>query len=210
QIDGAPWFEWNGTDLLQFGTPVVGANVTAQVVAVEALAGLNWIGMDVTASGGSNDFVEGVALPISATPPTADYAIVADFVNIVAGGSNEIGAVVLARYDGADSGYGLHVANQGAAQQESSRWNGGIRTAMGPNMSEPNIAAVDQGARLLLSVRGTGTEALIETAVGKRYLKIDTAPIVSVGKAGLLCTTNGVATQVKNLFRNIRCYSLVS
>jgi len=205
---GAPWFEWNEADLSQFDSQIVGSQVSADVVAIESFAGVNWIGIDVTALAGT-PFTTSVILPILDTPPSADYIIVADVLSIIAG-SSEVGAGVMTRFDGVSSGYAFYYTQLGPDLQRRIRLNTGTDTQLGALMGGADLAAVNDGARASLGIRGTGTESLLETACGGRALIADTSPIVSVGQAALWATTNGSAVQTKNLFRNIRCYSLVS
>ena len=88
QVLGAPLFQWNETDLTQFDAKVDGAAVSASVVGVVAFAGKNWISFDVT-SGAGDVHTSSTILPITAVPPTADYLIMADFLNTTLGSGNE-------------------------------------------------------------------------------------------------------------------------
>lgn len=208
QVVGAPWFSWNEADLTQFDALVVGSAVNAQTVAVESFAGQNWIGMEVDGAA-DTPFNTAVFLPISTTPPD-NYAIVADFLNVTAGGGL-VGGGVFVRFDGVSSGYWGQMVAQGAGQQELAKISAGVKNGFGPVTSGIEIQTIYEGARALLAVRGTvAAEVLLEIDIGGRFLAADTGVGFTSGKAGIVTTTNGSSVIVKNLFRNIRCYNLVA
>lgn len=210
---GSPWFEWDGETLDQFDEKVATSRVSSSVVAVEELAGMNWVTMQTTSlSGGSPTGGNTcIYLPIAATPPTSDYLVTAEFINLTTGSSNAVGAGVAARYDGVGTAYVARWSLR-AARQDLNRYNAEVQTSLGPSMADPDLDGTNQGSRLVLMVRGgLGAEVLVTNGGGEVLHVRDTSPIAAIGKAALFNGTSGAAgTTTKNAFRNIRCFSMAA
>lgn len=202
-----PWFEWNGVDLTQFDSAVVGANVGSNTVAVETYAGLEWIGIDLTAAVTPTTKLDsGIVLPISATPPTANYRVECDFINTASTGT-AIGAWVWARFNGSNAGYsGIFESNAGP-HRKALKVTSGTAAPIGPAADGPNITGSGMGSKLSVVVEGS---SIVQVLGGQAILAPDTSsPIASTGKAAIGSTVNILSfIRTKNLFRNIRCFSV--
>lgn len=212
-----PWFEWNGTDLSQFDAAVVGSAVAAHTEQVTAAGGLNWIDMSTTCvGGGGNGVTAGVVLPISTTPPSADYVVVFEFISITRGGGPPyVGAGAVLRYTALTSAYYvrfLRADNNPAA--DFGLFVGGPATNSFNNMYDPNLTDViatpnNRGERLALMAESGagGAGILLRAIIGEQCIYLGTSPYTSVGKAGLWNTSCGLAgATVRNYYRNIKCY----
>lgn len=207
-----PWFEWNGTDLTQFGTAVAGANVTGHTESVVSLGGFNWISMEVTTNGG-NSVTGGVVLPIAADPPGADYGIVYEFIVINSLlGTNLVGAGGLVRYTSLTSAYSAFYNNTtgaGAGTQVMGRFGAGPAPTNYQNMDDPRFSAVNRGTRIGLSAQsGAGdASALLRMIIGEPALYFDKTPITATGQAALWKTNASLVGTSTVLFRNIKCFT---
>lgn len=209
---GAPWFEWNGTDLTQFDSPVYGPyiNQGSSIVAVVSYAGVNWIRMrSATNAGSSSGNQTGIVLPISTTPPSADYVVLAEFISKVRSGVNDsVGAGVVARFTDLEHGYVFRYKNgtavSGQGNQDIVRLNTGYSMTALIYLADPKVVANDQGIFMGIAVEGQIHRAL----AGEKGIAVDSTH-TAVGKAGLLQSTNGLGSTVtENYFRSIRCYTL--
>jgi hypothetical protein len=208
---GAPWFRWNKTDLTQFDSELVGANISAHTIAVEAHAGVNWIAIDATSGAGTDFGDSGVFLPITATPPSGSYAILADFINLTSGNSDQVGALVAVRLADVDNMYIARMNAWTSVVASVNSLKAGTSAQLGPTVAALALTAVDQGSRLALRCRGDGSAVQLHASMNSELqLRDASSPLTATGKAAIGCSTNAAATQVKNIFRNISCYALVA
>lgn len=213
---GEIWFEWNGTDLSQFDSKVEGATVTSSSASVVAEAGKNWIQLSSTATGG--DLAQdAVYLPITVTPPSADYFIVADFVSKVTltqGNLNHVGAVLFTRYSSPTSLYMMHYSSYNPTAQIAIQSIGKVVTTyaqIGGFMDSPLLGTGPNPSSGIIDMEcGVEGSSIVRGSLGNVQGVNDiSSPIVAVGKAGIAATSNTQAGTVTNLFRNIRCYTAV-
>jgi hypothetical protein len=202
-----PWFKWNDTDLTQFDSVVQGGGVTAHVAQVVSYGGVNWIDLRVTANGaGGTGNNNGIVLPISATPPSADYVIAYDFISRETV-SNVVGAGAMVRFVSITQAYYCRYSSRTTIPiQDFGKCIAGPALQRFEDMDDPRLGGIDRGVRMALSVQGTGAGAIAKMIVGEPTLYLDTSPYDAVGKAALFQTTGGVVGSTRNYFRNIRCY----
>lgn len=207
----AAWFEWNGLNLTQFDSPIYGPNVIvgSSAVDVQSYAGVNWIRMRVAADASANTGNKGgIILPISATPPSADYVVIADFIaKLFPTALDVIGAGVIARSTSLETGYLTRYSYgtpSGANNQYLSRLNSGYTMTNFLGLDDPSLVNVDDGMTIGVAVEGQHIRALL----GEKGTKIDSAH-TAAGKAGLFQTNNGQnAITTECYYRNIRCYPI--
>lgn len=207
-----PWFEWNRQDLTQFDSPVYGTQVnqSSSVIDTVDYAGVKWIRMKlVTTASATSGNNGGMVLPISTTPPSADYVIVSDFVSMTRAGSDLItGAGLAVRFLDMEHGYIIRYSYgdppSSLTNQDISKLNPGYSMTRLMNLSDPSIVSDGQGMFFGLAAEGQ----IIRALVGEKGFKTD-SDHTSVGKAGLFQTSMGLASATTEAYyRNIRCYSL--
>lgn len=210
EANASLWFEWNGADLSQFGTKRTGAHVTGSTVAIETVGGLNWVAISSSVGAGTSYFFTGgVFLPIAVTPPTKNYIVTADFVNAISGGSNQVGAFVCARFDWVGPNLYAVVYN-GFAGNVQFAWKtkDAIGYSIGTTQTDPTVTAgTNTGMEIGIMVEG---DTHLKALLGERQCIADTSnQVTTVGQAAIGSSCNGVPSiTVKNLFRNIRCFSV--
>jgi hypothetical protein len=228
QLGGAspfnePWFEWNAKDLTQFDSPVYGSNVdqVSSVVDVVDHMGLKWIRMKsvTTAGTGLSGTKTGIVLPISATPPSADYVVLVDFISTIRIGTEErVGAGVVARFQDMEHGYTLRykygnkdpIASGNGNQDIASFDTGSIMHQL-LQLNDPSLHfggstynATYIGMFMGIAVEGTVIRAL----VGEKGIALDDLHSAA-GKAGIMQSTVSMPSDTtESYFRNLRCYKL--
>lgn len=214
---GAPWFEWNGTDLTQFDSKIDRERVSSSTVQVESICGTNWVTISTTslAGGSPNGYNTATVLPITTTPPSADYVVVADYLNLTATGTTNVQAGVALRY-GSQVGYFTRVSTRALQSQGRFAWSGSVSSVVtiGPDLSDPTFSGVDQGSRLVGEVRGGdgGSDVLLSMqGCGGEWLRCreTTNLITAAGQAAIWTGTSAASATIKNAFRRIRCYTVL-
>jgi len=205
-----PWWEWNGVDMTQFDAVVEGAQVAGHVAQVVTYRGFNWIELAVTSAGGATTGPNaGIVLPITQTPPSADYVIAFDFVSITVS-SNVVGACGVVRFVDMSTAYFVRYNNRAAAPiQDFGKFKAVESIDRFEDMDDPRLGGLNVGVRMAVSIQAgdQGVGALAKMIVGEPTLYIDSAPHTAVGRAGLFQTTGGLtSTTTRNYYRNVRCY----
>jgi hypothetical protein len=209
----APWFSWNGTDLSQFDTKVEGSAVASSTIQVTSFGGFNWLDMSVTSSAGvgTSSTATAVVLPISTTPPTADYAISFEFISITRSGNN-VGSGAVFRYVSHNQSYFYHYTNYSSSPNVL-RLGKITATEVNTylaNLSDPVINANYQGHRAALAaINGSGGSGVfLRMLAGEHATYLDTSsPWTGAGRAGLWqCTLGLRSVTTRSYFRNIKCY----
>lgn len=208
----APWFEWNGTDLSQFDPVVYGPNVNQPSSAVDVVdyAGLKWIRMKTAAySTATTGNKGGMVLPISQTPPSADYVVMIDFLSTGPVGTfDAVGAGIAARFLDLEHGYICrYIAGSpasGTTSEDIARLNTSFTMTQLLQLADPSLSAAYTGMFMGMAVEGQ----LIRALIGEKAFASD-ATHTAAGKAGLFNTNSGIgAITVENYYRNVRCYTL--
>jgi len=104
----APWFEWNGIDLTQFDSHILGDDIEQATSSVLAYSGDNWLRLKITYIAGDTGQAGIILLPITATPPSPDYTIEAEIYLKTQQGST-IGPGLMVRFDGTDTFYAYSI-----------------------------------------------------------------------------------------------------
>lgn len=214
---GAPWFEWNATDLSQFDSETDGSHVNSSTWSVVSLVGLNWIQgvVNTTFGGGANGVTTSSILKMTATPPTADYLVVADFLSTETPTGGAIGAGVVARVSGVSAnqgdGYLYRVGAASAGQEMRKFTDAEAFTQLGTVMADPDVTSLNLGGRLWLEVRGSSLVTARSSGGERQHVADTSSPFTAVGQAGLFASTSGAAgtDQATVLFRNVRCFALL-
>lgn len=176
---------------------------------------MNWVTMQVTATGTAspNGHAAGTILPITETPPSADYVVTADFL-ILTYTTTTVAAVV-GRYDTAlFQGYGQRFSGASSQQIVTLASVGSTRSApgaLGYTQNDPEMDT-NRGSRLHLEMRGTGSDVLLRMrAAGGEYqwVRATSGLYTAVGQAGLWTAAGAASTTVKVAYRNIRCFTPV-
>lgn len=218
-----PWFEWNGVDTSQFGALGNGSGVTASSVAVVSAFGVNWLEITVTNDGNNrtNLSTYEASMPISATPPSKSYAVLADtyvgtFHPYAAGIRYSMG--LQARHTPAagigESFLGRHyrdgpaATNAFASTQYVAPGAGSVETPMSIASVTARITDTNDISRMRLDVT-IGSHVELESD-GRRTGGLNSNLASTVGGAALVCGNARCLTAGtgKYRFRNIRCYSL--
>lgn len=208
KVNPAPWFQWNGTDLSQFGSTVAGDGVTASNATVVTYGGMNWVDLTVTGNGaGVSGIRNGFILPIIKTPPSIDYAIAFDFVSRQVIG-NTVGAGAVLRFLGLDEGYYCRYNNRSSAPiQDFGRMIAGPALERYEDLEDPYLDGLDRGCRMAMMVENIDENGvLVKMVIGEQATYLETDPYNSVGQAGLFQTTSGAVGTTRNYYRNIKCY----
>lgn len=219
QVFGPPWFEWNGTDITQFDSPIIGSNLAGgsavSYIADFSSSGLSFIEFSAAkTSGPALGFLDNsIVLPIVAPPPTTNYLIIAEAVMTEEGtGTGKFGAGVGVRFDGAGGMY-HHTAFKNDGSDPSAA---GFKMVTGT--STPL-----QGEHLSVDKWSPGKGAVLACGViGDAFLRwggrefsntvLDISiPITAKGKAVLMAgpAEESTTSTMKFLYRNIRCYTLL-
>jgi len=217
-----PWFTWNGTDLTQFGSPVTGSRVASFTTSVVGYRNLNWIKIESTpippfVPAGFIAPTEGaVILPILATPPSANYIIEAEMLNI--DNQNAVANMIIARYGGLAVGYWFHhspvYASWVLRRADQSTIPGNTHLQLIDDNNNGN-AQPRPGQLCRLGVEGSSI--VFVDAVECSSFVDTSSPPTSAGMAAIGCSCGGESgasssgsngTTIVALFRNIKCYNL--
>ena len=76
----APFFEWNGINLNQFGTLQDGSSSASAPPAVVTVGGVSWIRISVTGTGATHWSEAASFLPALTAPPSPNYLVRADVI----------------------------------------------------------------------------------------------------------------------------------
>lgn len=216
---GQVLWQWNGTDLSQFDTAVVGENVTTpagSVATVVSIGGVNWVQLSITSVGASNAAESMAVLPIAASSALGgsfpnDYLIMADFLSVDTAGAQQVGAQLVVRFAEVDitgtdrpyQCYWMRYGDGGVTPQMDLRYNDGVspptNNLLGQKLSEPTVD-VNQGSRIGLQCEG----AILSMYGGECAITHDTTNQWPTGRPGLGVTTSAVNSDVITVaFKNI-------
>lgn len=201
-VDEDLWFEWNGVDLTQFDEKVQGSAVDSSSVSVVEVGGLNWIRIDVDGGVGGSISTNSVHLPISTLPPTANYVITAEFLNELAN-SSVMGAMLCTRFANISNFYTARAVLRGANGQDLYKIVAGASTQLGPTMGDPPLNGPNQGFEFSCGVLGQ----IVRANFGEGLHVLDTA-LAAAGKATIATGSGSANIAIRNIFRNIRCFTL--
>jgi hypothetical protein len=215
----APWFQWNGTDLTQFGSQIIGSKVGASAWTVVSFAGVNWIqGTLTNGAGAANGAQTITALPFGTPdPPSANNIVVADWIVWQfrsLGGTDWVGAIAFVFLTSTSNAMWVRFATSGQVDQQKFEKAAGAEaiTAIGQPQSDPNtFTAQESGMRLGMAAEASDDGDIIITGLmGERQVIVDTDRDVSIsGPPGIGIsggTVNNGQTIVR--FRNIRAYTI--
>jgi hypothetical protein len=214
-VEVVQWFEWNGTDLTQFGTVEEGSRVASSGWSVVSHAGKNWIRGTITAKNpAGNAPATSSVLPLSAASfanrPTgnSNMIVMVDFIAWAIGAAL-VGAQVFPLFtsvsDALVTGFG---PNGGAAPHEIYKFTAGEGvSSLGLGQADPaTLTAQENGIRMGLAVEGS---LVITTLLGERQIIVDASGDVSeTGLPALgMRTGNTAGATNTSYFRNFRCLS---
>ena len=214
------FFEWNGTDLTQFDSAVsqTGISMTA---AVAAYNGLNWVDLSVVYNAATVPPTSGLfaLLPITITPPSADYMITADVMVPQHVGDGRAYPMLAVRGDyavGVKTFYRIYWATSGPPAGSATFFLQRVSTTTLPvNLqtfsSGLAVLGDGQGLTMRLSAEGSTMLKAMPHVVDKWIYRDNSSPITAVGKAaiGVSQSTQTLGSFTRHyLFRNIRLYEI--
>jgi hypothetical protein len=204
---GQPWFEWDGSSTAQFDTLINGSAVSSSTATVVTVAGVSWIEIAVTTSGGVSIADRAAILPISQSPPSADYLVTAEVANLGDYG----GPFVVARYASHSSSYYTAVDKwtgswiKQTGKLTASEGNTNLLTCTGGSIGWD--ASANAGMTIGVGVQGS---TLLKNVHDFDAHALDlSSPVTAKGQAGIGVTTIwGLTSAFTMRFRNIRCYAI--
>lgn len=218
---GSLWFEFDPTKTIasQFDTILDGSSVTSSTATIVTVGGLKWIQLSITYNGDSgNGKNQSSILPVTKTPPSANYVISADVRLVTAASDLVLCPLLYVRVGTIDQGYLLIPALNDTTRHDEiyKQGAGAAHTALagsGTTAAFPNVALLTVFPSVLGCIgTDTGLVWLMRMLrASSQWVPDASSPYVS-GKAGIGMTGCGSitgSTQVAQ-FRNIRCHTLLA
>lgn len=202
-----PFFEWNGTDLTQFGSLVQGTN-NSQTASVVSSLGLNWISISGNATGNPGNETPALSfLPILSAPPSSGYLVRVDAVPVVLSSSQcvmGIGLRAAERTGKMSDMYGFYSVT--TSQCQLVEITNESKTVYHTLTTGETFAAND-AITIWFAVEG---ESLLQGQFIKQFGQRDTSGThtsSASGCCGLIGGGNNSGTNSYTVYyRNLRCY----